>query len=377
MTGAPQLPPQLRATPPTRARSGGAAPPVPQPLTPHERRMLEAENELAAAWELKNANEQNIKKLFASKQLVIKPTAAAAGVAAVAQAARNLESSIPKGARAAGAAAGGAGAAQVAATLSGDAGAGLGTTTGSAVLGAFAKALPIVGVVKGAGELLLSLYSLASSAWLKYHTAEVAKSSFAPGDPAAALEALREMLGREMKETAIDAASLTVQLGLDIAAAVGTGGAGLVVSGYAKGVADNLVTLCKSVYLFRQEQAEVDKANQYLKSGPWDLSLFKYAPLLGCYLLRCSSSSAVVNMAIGDYAKPGWKIDTEGIAALKRKAEPLIDKAGELIRNARYEIPQFAYHAGIAPPVTWNPISKLKRRAYDRLHQEHKPSITR
>lgn len=340
--------------------------------------MLEAEEELAAAWELKTANEQNIKQLFSGKQLMIKPTAAAAGVAAIATAARALDKSVPAGAKAARAATQGASAAQVAAMLPGDGGTGLGATTGGAVMSALAKALPIVGVAKTAGSLVLDLYTLASSAWLKYHTAEAAKSSFAPGDPIAALEALREMLGREMKETAIDAASVTVQLGLDVTALVTTGGAGLAIAGYAKGVADNLVSLCKTMYLYRQEQAEVAKANEYLTRGPWDLSLFKYAPLLGCYLLRCSSSSAVVNMAIGNYAKPGWKIDVAGIEVMKRKAEPLIDKAGELIRNARYEIPQFAYHAGIAPPVSrWNPASKLKRRAYDRLHQQYLPTTTR
>jgi len=339
--------------------------------------MLEAEEEIAAGWEVKTANEQNIKRLFASKELVVKPTAAAAGLAAVGAAARGLESSLSSATRASRPASAGTGAAPVAALLPADAASSLGSAT-STVVGVLSKALPFVGVVKGAGELLLSLYSLASSAWLKYHTAEVARTSFAPGDPVAALEALREMLGREMKETAIDAASLTAQLALDVAALVTTGGAALAATAQVKGVADKLVTLCKTVCVFKQEQAEVEQANHYMKNGPWDLSLFKYSPLLGCYLLRCSDASAVVNMAIGDYAKPGWRINTTEIESMKKKAEPLIIKAGELIRAARYEIPQFAYHAGIAPPSSrWNPAAKLKRRAYDRLHQQFAPSITR
>jgi hypothetical protein len=384
---APQRPPQLFKLPTekgakdegpaTRARSGGAPPPPPRPLTPHEQRMLVAEEELAAGWEYQIANEENIKRLFAGAKLVVKPTALAAGVAAIGSAAKSLESSVSSAAKGAKSAASGAGAASAAAVLPGAAGDSLGSATAT-VVNVLTKALPIVGVVKGAADLLSSLYTLASSAWLKYHTAEVAKSAFAPGDPLAALEALREMLGREMKETAIDAASQVAQLGLDVAALVTTGGAALAVTSQVNKVTQNLVSLCKTVYLFKQEQAEVEKANEYLQNGPWNLSLFKYSPLLGCYLLRCSDASAIVNMAIGDYAKPGWKIETADIEVMRKKAEPLIIKAGELIRSARYEIPSFAYRVGIAPPKSrWNPIANAKRRAYDKMHQQHMPILTR
>jgi hypothetical protein len=83
-------------------------------------------------------------------------------------------------------------------------------------------------------------------------------------------------------------------------------------------------------------------------------------------------------MAIGDYAKPGWKINTAEIEVMKKKAEPVIIKAGELIRNARYETPSFAYRAGIAPPKRrWNPVANAKKRAYDLTHQQHMPTLTR
>lgn len=321
--------------------------------------------ELEALWEIRKGNQQNLKTLFAGKQLVVKKSKAASGAGTVLSAAQSVESSVKSGMGAAKAAIGGANPTQIVNALCGGSSSALGTSSG-AVVSAITKAMPILSVVKGGVSVGSKLVNIAQSAWMKYRTAEQARASFAPGDPAAALDAVLVMIGREMKETAADAASEALKLAADITAVVVTGGIAAPVTSYVTDFARNLGTLCYSVYLFSRDQREAETANVYLLNGPWDLTLFKYSPLLGCYVLACSSTSAIIAMAVNSYGRPGWMCDTE---VMKKKADPLIDKAGALVRNSRYEIPELSHFKGIVPPSInkWSNffMAKASRFAYE------------
>jgi len=138
---------------------------------------------------------------------------------------------------------------------------------------------------------------------MKQRTAEDARSSFAPGDPAAALDALQVMIGREMRETAADAGAAALKLAADITALLTSGGIASPVTNYVTDFARNLGQLRYTAHLFSRDQNEADAANKYMTHGPWDLSLFKCSPLLGCYVLACSDTSAVIAMSVHQYVR--------------------------------------------------------------------------
>jgi hypothetical protein len=317
--------------------------------------------ELVAMWEVRKANEQNLKTLFAGKQLVVKNSKAASGTLAIASAASGVEKSVKEGMKAAKAAVSGTNPTEIVNQLCGGSSSVLGTSS-SAVLSAFTNAMPLLKVIKGGVTVASKLANIAKSGWMKYRTAEQARSSFAPGDPAAALDALQQMIGREMRETAFDAASEALKLGADITALVATAGIAAPVS-LVTDFAQNIGKLCYTVYLFSRDQSEALTVNKYLINGPWDLSLFKYSPLLGCYVLACSTTSAVIAMSVHQYGGAGWQVDAE---VMKRKADPLIEKAGELIRGGRYEIPELSHFKGVVPPSInkWSNLFMAKATSF-------------
>ena len=69
--------------------------------------------------------------------------------------------------------------------------------------------------------------------------------------------------------------------------------------------------------------------------------------MLGCYLLACSDISAVINLSIGQFGSYQW---VDKIEMLKSKADRAIDKAGDLIRDSRYEVPEFRHSKGVVKP---------------------------
>jgi hypothetical protein len=89
----------------------------------------------------------------------------------------------------------------------------------------------------------------------------------------------------------------------------------------------------------------MNDANDLLRAGTLDLSLFKACPLLGCYLIANSNTSDIINMAVGDYGSPGWKFEVE---AMVIRARPVFSKAREVIKGSRFEIRSMAGMKGSA-----------------------------
>jgi len=106
-------------------------------------------------------------------------------------------------------------------------------------------------------------------------------------------------------------------------------------TGVLAGAAEKLALLVQEIYLFARDWNEMNEANKLLAAGPYDLSLFKTYPLLGCYLIGNSDTSAIINMAVGDYGRAGWKFEVEDMV---KKAQPVFEKSREVILASRYEI---------------------------------------
>ena len=190
---------------------------------------------------------------------------------------------------------------------------------------------PFVGAIKSGGKAIQKWGQAAQSLYRKSQIQKGA-GSFAPGAPAAAFEAIVRIQQREISSYATSASIYTLSATAKAAFTAADFGA---VSGAVLGAAETLALLVQKIYLFARDWNEMRAANELLGAGACDLSLFNSCPLLGCYLIANSDTSAVINMAVGDYGRAGWKFEVE---AMVLKARPAFEKARSAIRDSRYEI---------------------------------------
>jgi hypothetical protein len=190
---------------------------------------------------------------------------------------------------------------------------------------------PFVGAIKSGAKAIQNWAQAAHSLYTKSKI-QGGAASFAPGDPAAAFEAIVLIQDREINNYTVTATLFTISAGAKAAFTAADFGT---VSGAVLGAAETLAVLVQKIYLFARDWNETSEANDLLEAGVCDLSLFKTCPLLGCYLIANSDTSAVINMAVGDYGRAGWMFEVEAMVA---KARPAFDKARSVIQASRYEI---------------------------------------
>jgi hypothetical protein len=196
-------------------------------------------------------------------------------------------------------------------------------------LGAISSGIKAVGKWK---DLAKNLYQQAQMSQ--------ASNSFAPGDPAAAFDAILRIMDRQATEYGVAASIYTVSSASKFATTAFDAGA---LSGPLLGAAESLAITIQKIYLFARDWKEMKAANAILATGPYDLTLFKTYPLLGCYLIANSDTSAIINMAVGDYGRAGWKLEVE---IMVKKAQPVFAKAREVISGSRFEIASMAQMKG-------------------------------
>lgn len=194
----------------------------------------------------------------------------------------------------------------------------------SAITPFLSPAVSIVNAFKNWGAAVIGIYNR--------EQIENGANSFAPGDPSAALNAVIEIQNRQINEYSIlgsiHGISAVFQ-GIFAVVDFGT------ISGVALNAAKSLSLLMHKIYIYARDYDEITSANEILKKGPFDFSLFKTCPLLGCYLIANANTSHIINMAVSDYGSSGWMILVESMVG---KAEPAIKKARDIIINSRYEI---------------------------------------
>jgi hypothetical protein len=194
-----------------------------------------------------------------------------------------------------------------------------------------AAATPFVSSLKNGGSALVK-WIQAALALRNLGSLKNANASFAPGDPAAAFEAIVKIQDRELNAYVNAAAIGTVTAAAQTAFVAVDFGA---VSGPSLNAARALALLAQKMFMLARDENETAAATKLLMAGPYDLSLFKASPLLGCYLISNSDTSTVINMAVGDYGKTGWKLTVEEMV---KKAQPVFDKSRAVILGSRYEI---------------------------------------
>ena len=202
-----------------------------------------------------------------------------------------------------------------------------------------AAVTPYIGMVTGGVKALAGWGTAAKLAYQRSGHEDRA-GAFAPGDPSAAFDAVLRIIDRELIQTVRKATTETVAtLTQGVFTLVDFGA----LSGPLLGAAKALANLTARIYLLARDYREVKAANALLKLGALNLELFKINPLLGCYIVACSDTSAVINMAVADYGKPGWKFEVEDMVS---RVQPLLIKASQFLRASRFEIPELATTAG-------------------------------
>jgi hypothetical protein len=192
------------------------------------------------------------------------------------------------------------------------------------------SATPFVGAISSGVKAVKNWASAAKALYDKSDMADASRS-FAPGDPAAAFDAVLLIMNREISMYATTASIQTVAAGAKAAFTAADFGA---LSGPVLGAAESLALVVQKIYLFARDWKEMKGANVLLEKGACDLGLFKACPLLGCYLIANSDTSAIINMAVADYGKTNWKLEVESMV---RKARPVFEKSRVVIADSRFE----------------------------------------
>lgn len=314
--------------------------------------MIDAK-ELATARELARLIKNNTRMLFQGQRLTVKNTAALADLNEVRGTISEFRSKVSDVRNAVGAAkpaTGAVGQSQVQGLLV--------SLFGDAPLSEIQQALgplatefvssvtPFVGAISSGGKAIMNWSRAAVTLYKRHDMMNSAGASFAPGDPAAAFEAILCIMDREMHAYATTASIHTISAGAKAAFTAADFGA---LSGTLLGAAETLALTVQKIYLFARDWKETRDFNALLDQGIYDLNLFRTSPIVGCYLIANSDTAAIINMAVADYGKPGWKFEVE---AMVRKAQPVFDRAREVIKASRFEFAGLRGMKGSA--INWN-----------------------
>lgn len=140
--------------------------------------------------------------------------------------------------------------------------------------------------------------------------------------------------------------------------------ASIVASAFAAGpifsAANSVVDLIVNNALYVQMTREMKAGNEMLSSGRLGLNLFQASPVLGCYFLVLAETNVWVNFSPHDIGTDGW---TRQIDAMVRRADPVRDKARELIRNSKYGVSGLEGFNGLEWEASWrnNKLAYIKK----------------
>lgn len=194
--------------------------------------------------------------------------------------------------------------------------------------------IPYFGAISSGTTTIKEVIEIVKSAHEKKQINSAAKS-FAPGDPYAAFKAILEIQKREIELHTTNASiNFTSAIVQTITTAFDLGLVTSVVTGSAKSFAN----LIHEIFHFARGWIEMNKANKILKPNENKINiklLFETCPLLGCYLIHCSTTSSVVALTLKEFGTTDFLLQTE---RLKKEAEPVFKKAKKVIDDSRYII---------------------------------------
>jgi hypothetical protein len=208
------------------------------------------------------------------------------------------------------------------------------------------SASTILGAAVSPAKLLVDIVKFGMAASTRYSGAS-ARYMFRDGAADASLNAVLQMIDDELIMIALDAAK---QTGSIVGSAFGAGP----IASAASAVVDVMVNIKQ----YRRMAREVEAANAALARKDWSVELFNSSPVLGCYFLLMADTSVWINFSVHDIGSPGW-MDT--VEAMRKRAEPVREKARELIRASKIALSGTEGYNGLEWEPSWrnNKLSYL------------------
>ena len=205
-----------------------------------------------------------------------------------------------------------------------------------------AAVMPMAGLLTAAGTTLWNTGNALHKHYGVTQTRMHLDRSLAGVEGTHAINALIQILERE-RNADIYAASVSVlELGGKIAGLAIDGGTA---SNTAIGLAANIAKLLNIVRIVYRDVSEKNAANKMMASGRIGLEVFEACPLLGCYLVCCLPTSALMVLIMKRFGQTGWMDVAERTAS--RHIEPLREKARAVIAGHRFEIVSLARFPGM------------------------------
>jgi hypothetical protein len=203
----------------------------------------------------------------------------------------------------------------------------------------FAECLPLIAVAASAIQMLNSAVQAARAAHRATKMKRKTGFILPGGDIVEAFEALRRLLQREAMNqatiAAIDAGSFGTRLALH-------GADGGIATNAAVTAGSMVAKIIAKIGRYMWAKKEAMAANEALRLGDLNSSLFGRFPLLGCYMLLMCDTFEIVNMVRTEQAQNGTvRFGTlafkEEVQWIKRKhLDPVLAAAAECVANSPF-----------------------------------------
>lgn len=205
-----------------------------------------------------------------------------------------------------------------------------------------AAVVPLAGILTAAGTTLWNTGNALHKQYGVVQTRMHRDRSLAGVEAAGAINALIQILERERNADIYSATVSVAELGGKIAGlAIDAGTA----SNTAIGLAANIAKLLNIVRIVYRDVSEKNAANRVMRTGHIGIEVFETCPLLGCYLVCCLPTSALMGLIMKRFGERGWMDVAERTNA--HHLEPLRAKARSVIKGHRFEIRKLARFPGM------------------------------
>ena len=208
---------------------------------------------------------------------------------------------------------------------------------------------PIIGTIISGGKTAMNVIRMMMA---DYATIQF-RDNFGdvrPGDAAAALAAIIRILegevARNQKEAAIHGAAFTAKAAMLCA--------GVPVESLV-GATEGMLMLVHNLYEVAKQYRQMKDANDKIRAGNIDISIFNSCPILGCYYILVQGDFTIMNFDVSNMGKQNW---AQEVLRLKLALEPIKQKAGFLVANSSIVIEGMANAQGIYQETLWRKITQ-------------------
>lgn len=177
------------------------------------------------------------------------------------------------------------------------------------------------------------------------------KGDVRPGDAAGALAAIAAIIEKEImnngKKAAIHGSAFAAKAGVLCAGAPGADS--------LIGAAEGLLILVHNLHELVKAYKEMNAANEKIRQGNIDVTIFSTCPILGCYYVLVQGDFTLMNFDVANMGKQNWM---QEILRLKYALEPVKAKAASLIGSSSIIVEGMERMQGVYQESMWHKVSQ-------------------